>query len=134
MAYADPITVDNASNVATNFSRTSTALGESHYVNGASSPAEPEGLIIKHQVSGKGADQVDRHLVQYYHTEINADGKPRVAVINLTIAVPRDTIITEEMVANGVANLFDFISTGQFAAAGDPLELQYLQKLLRGET
>jgi len=77
----------------------------------ASSLAEPAVLRIKHSVTGKGLDAVDRHLVQIARTEAS-DGSSATAIVNFTVTVPRSSLITSQIIFDMTANLLDFLMAG----------------------
>jgi len=77
----------------------------------ASTLAAPAVLRIKHSVTGKGKDAVDRHLVQIARTM--ADSTHSATLVgNFTLNVPRDSLMTNQIVYDLVANLLDFIMAG----------------------
>lgn len=77
----------------------------------ASNLAAPCYLSIKHSSSGKGSAAVDRHLVQIAKT-IDSTPDPVTLIANFTLAVPRDSVVTNQIVYDVVANLIDFLMTG----------------------
>lgn len=95
----------------------------------ASTLAEPSVLRIKHSVTGKGSDAVDRHLVQIAKTE-SADGSSATAIVNFTMTVPRSSLITAAMLYDMTANLLDFLQAGGLAT----LTTTNLAKLLLNES
>jgi hypothetical protein len=95
----------------------------------ASTLAEPSVLRIKHSVTGKGSDAVDRHLVQIAKTEADSTSSA-TAVVNFTISVPRSSLITSAMVYDLVANLLDFLMAGGLTT----LTTTNLAKLLLNES
>jgi len=96
----------------------------------ATNLAEPALLVIKHSTSGKGVDAVDRHLVQFTETQIDASGKSVTLTLNFTLSVPRNVAITSQMVYDRVCNLADFLTDGQIASVTTTANLD---ALLRGE-
>jgi hypothetical protein len=99
----------------------------------SSTVSEPRGLAIKHTVQGTGADAIDRHLVQFTDTKLSTSGKPRSAIVNVTIAMPRDSVITAAMVHDLVANAVDLLADGGFTGSG-LAGTTNLAAILRGES
>lgn len=100
-------------------------------LDAATTLAEPGYFTVKHTVSGTGPGAVDRHLVSITRTLMSA-GSPRTLTVNLTIAVPRDVVITNQIVFDAVSNLIDFVSGGSFSSSGIGATTNILA-LLRGE-
>lgn len=126
------LALDDASGDEVSYVSIVGAPGESRRIDAASTLTEPKLLVIKHTTSGKGADVVDRHLVQFSQTEEGAGGTPRTAVVNFTMAVPRDSAITSAMIYDLASNLIDLIADGSFSSSGIGGTTN-LAALLRGE-
>lgn len=133
MAFADPLSLENAFNAANSFVRTNQDAKGSSFIDSASTPTEPRGLVIRHQVSGKGAEAVDRHLVQAYYTKLDAETIPRTGIVNVTLAMPRNAVITNTIMYNLVSNLIDLLTAQQWAGLQAGMTTTWLDKLLRGE-
>lgn len=133
MAFADPLSLENAFNAANSFVRTFQDARGSAFIDSASSATEPRGLVIRHQVSGKNADAVDRHLVQAYYTKLDPETIPRTGIINVTLAVPRSSIITPTIMYNLMSNLIDLLTAQQWAGLQAGMTTTWMDKLLRGE-
>lgn len=133
MALSDPLSLENSANAAKSFTRTGFDSSGSNWIDTSSSASEPRGLKIKHQVSGRGKDAVDRHLLSFYVTQLDADGVPRTAVVNTTVAVPRSDVITSTHVYDLIANCIDLLTAGQWAGIQTALTTTNVDKLLRGE-
>lgn len=134
MAITDPLSLENAFNTANSFVRTSQDASGSNWIDSSSStPSEPRGLSIKHQISGKGKDAVDRHLLSAYYTKLDAETIPRTGVVNITLSMPRNSVITSAIMYNLVANLIDFLMAGVFASSVTSLTTTNVDKILRGE-
>jgi len=129
---AQTLTLDDASGDETSYILVSQDSNGTRRIHDIDSLAEPGTLVIKHSVNGSGMDAVDRHLVQFTRTLLST-GKPRTAVVNLTLSVPRDTVITSGIVIDMVANLVDLIADGGFTTAGFAA-ITTLTALLRGES
>lgn len=90
MALSDPITITDGT-AGQIFNKIRDEVQGSVRLNDASTPSLPEQIVIRHTASGKGADSVDRHLVQVSKVKKDAvTGKLSTAILNLTFAVPRD--------------------------------------------
>jgi hypothetical protein len=98
-------------------------------LNSATTLALPENLSIKHSVSGKGSAAVDRHLVQIVKT-ISASPEPVVLTVNFTLAVPRNSAVTSQIVYDAIAPLIDFLMSGGLTT----LTTTNIDGLLRGES
>ena len=127
---ASDLTLDKADGTDVVYRLVSTDSTGSRRIDIASTLALPATLVIKHSVSGKSPNIVDRHLVQLNKTVATAVGTTTLNC-NFTITVPRDVAITGTEVADVVSNLLDFLSdsalTGYSAHAN-------LDALLRGES
>jgi len=130
---ANTLTLDDASGDETSYILISQDATGTRRVHDIDSLAEPGSLVIKHSVSGSGPDAVDRHLVQFTRTLNSSTGKPRAGIVNLTIAVPRDVVVTSQIIFDLVANLVDLVSDGGFSGAGFA-GTTTLTSLLRGES
>lgn len=91
--------------------------------------AAPSYLSVKHSTNGKGAAAVDRHLVQIAKT-VDATPDPVQLVVNFTLAVPRNSAVTNQMVYDVVANICDFLMAGGLTT----LTTTNIDSLLRGES
>lgn len=100
----------------------------------ASTLSEPRSLVIKHSASGSGANAVDRHLVQSSVTKLNSSGVARTGTVNLTIAMPRDTVITSALIEDCIANIVSLISNHAFSATTGFTNDTVILQLLRGES
>lgn len=127
---ASDLTLDKADGTDVVYRLVSTDSTGSRRIDIASTLALPATLVVKHSVSGKSPNIVDRHLVQLNKTVATAVGTTTLNC-NFTITVPRDVAITGTEVADVVSNLLDFLSdsalTGYSAHAN-------LDALLRGES
>jgi hypothetical protein len=133
MSFTATQTLDDASGDDVVYALVGQDLTSSKRVDTGATVAEPGILSIKHSVSGVGSESVDRHLVQFARTKLTTSGTPRTAVVNLTIAIPRDSVITATIVDDLVANLVDFIADGGFSGSG-MAGVTNLTALKRGET
>jgi hypothetical protein len=97
----------------------------------ATNATAPALMTIKHSVSGRGADAIDRHLVQFSRTVLETSGAQRTATVNFTVAVPRSSVITSTIVKDLICNLADLIADGVIASMATT---NTLDALLRGES
>lgn len=97
----------------------------------ATTLAAPALMSIKHQVQGKGAAAIDRHLIQFSRTVTDANGLAVTLIVNFTLAVPRNAAITPQIVYDQVVNLCDFLVDGQLTSVTATTNLD---ALLRGES
>jgi hypothetical protein len=97
----------------------------------ATTLTQPALMQIKHSTSKSGSVTIDRHLVQFARTLVDSNGVPVTLVVNFTLAVPRSTVITSQIVYDQVVNLADFLTDGQLASVSATTNLD---ALLRGES
>lgn len=127
---ASDLTLDKADGTDVVYRLISTDSGGSRRIDIASTLALPATLVVKHSVSGKSPNVIDRHLVQLNKTIATAVGTTTLNC-NFTITVPRDVAVTGTEVADVVSNLLDFLSDS--ALTGYSVHAN-LDALLRGES
>lgn len=127
--FSGTIVVDDASGDDISYALVNQDATGSRRLDVASTLAAPGLLSIKHSVSGKGKAAVDRHLVQLSRT-ITSSPQDAVLIANFTLAVPRDTVVTAQIVYDTVANIFDFLMSGGLTT----LTTTNIDALLRGES
>lgn len=103
-------------------------------IDTASTPTEPKLLQVKHSTSGVGNAAIDRHLIQVTRTRMSATGVPRTGTVNLTLAVPRDTIITAADIQDAIANIVSLVCGGAFSVTTGFTSTGVITQLLRGES
>lgn len=133
MALADTLTLEDSANAAITYSKTRQDLHGSEYIATFSTSQEPSGLYVKHSVSGKGKDTVDRHLLQFYKTKLDVETLPRTCLVNLTIALPRSLVTPVATPLPLLANLVDFLLNGGYATNFAAWPTTNTDKILRGE-
>jgi len=131
MTFSDDLVLDDADGTDITYRLTSRDGNGSKRIDIATDLRNPGLLRISHSVSGKGADAIDRHLVQLTRTLTNTVGIQRTLTANFTLAVPRDTVITNQIVYDAVANILDLLSDGGLTTALSDTDA--VQSLLRGE-
>jgi len=131
MSFSSDLVLDDADGTDITFRLIGTEANGSKRINVATDLRSPYLLRIAHSVSGKGAQAIDRHLVQFSNTQMSANGNPVVLTTNFTLAVPRDAAITNQMVYDQVANLLDLLSDGALTTALSDTDA--VASLLRGE-
>jgi len=129
MSITSPIVVDDASGDDITYARVGGDTTSSRYIDVASTLSEPGLFEIKHNVQGTGASVIDRHLVSLKRTVV-ASPVPVSLTVNFTVAVPRNAVVTNQMVYDAVANVIDFVSAGGLAT----LTTTTIDSLLRSET
>lgn len=127
---ASDLTLDKADGTDVVFRLVSTDSTGSRRIDIASTLALPSTLSIKHSVSGKSPNVVDRHLVQMNKVVATAVGSVTLTA-NFTLTVPRDVAVTGTEVANIVSNLLDFLSDSALTGYATHANLD---ALLRGES
>lgn len=115
---ADNLTLSGRTGVDCAFKRVVEPNGGLLRIDTTQPLAESHQILVKHSKQGNGVATVDRHLVQASRTKLSATGTPRTAIVNLTVAIPRDTVVTQDDVLDLIAYIVDYISTGGFTAAG----------------
>lgn len=131
MAFTDDLVLDDVSGDDVTYRRTSSDSQGTTRIDIATTLQEPAFLRIRHQTTGKGGDAVDRHLVQFERTKLDANGTPRTLTVNFTMAVPRSTAITSALVQDQVMNLLDLLASGGLASLASTANID---SLLRGES
>jgi hypothetical protein len=129
MSITAPIVVDDASGDDVTYSKRGSDVSSSQFIDIASTLSEPGLFEIRHQSQGQGAGAIDRHLVSLKRT-VNASPSPVTLTVNFTMAVPRNAVVTNQMVYDGVANVLDFIMAGGLST----LTTTNIEALLRSET
>lgn len=132
MSFTDTLSLDNAAGAEATFVLLSRDATGTRRLDNSSTPAEPRACVIKHTTSGVGQAAVDRHLVQFSITKLDAETIPRTGIVNLTLTVPRATVITSAMIYDLVSNVVDLISDGGFTESGLAGTVA-LAQLVRGE-
>jgi len=131
MSLASTLTLDAKDGTDVVYLKRTNDATSSSYIDQSTNLTQPNLLSFKHSTTGKGSDAVDRHLIQIQKTVLNTSGVPRTLTANLTIAVPRDSVITTAMVQNALANIVDFVADGAIASIAT---MANLDSILRGET
>lgn len=112
MSLSTDIALDNAAAASKTFVMQSTSADGTVRIDNSTTLANPRLMQIKHSLSGpKGVDQVDRHLLSFSTTETDANGKQATSVVNLTIALPRNGVISRTDVNDMLAFIVDFLGT-----------------------
>lgn len=131
MAFTSDIVLDDASGDDVTYRLTSSDANGTKRIDIATTLAAPAFLAIRHSQAGKGADTVDRHLVQFTRTLVDSNGLPRTLTVNLTIAVPRNAVITSQIVKDQIMNLLDLMSDGALTTLATSANID---SLLRNES
>lgn len=129
MAFDAALVLDDASGDDVTYNLTSTGVQGTTRLDAATTLAAPGMIKISHTTTGKGKAAIDRHLVQCSRTLVDSTSEATL-VVNFTIAMPRNTLITEQIVYDQVANLIDFLMSGGLST----LTTTNVQKLIRGES
>jgi hypothetical protein len=131
MAFSSDLVLDDASGDDITYRLTGTTANGSKRIDIATTLAAPAFLNINHAVSGKGADAVDRHLVQFQRTIVDSAGTPRTLTVNFTVAAPRSSAITSTVIKDQINNLLDLMSDGALTTLATS---NNIDSLLRGES
>lgn len=131
LAFTDDLVLDDVSGDDVTYRLVSRDGSGSKRIDIATDLSQPAHCSIRHSVAGSGANAVDRHLVQFTRTLNDSAGVPRTLTVNLTVAVPRNAIITVAIVKDQICNLLDLLSDGAVASLASS---NNISSLLRGES
>lgn len=132
MAFTDELVLDDADGTDVTYRLRSRDLNGSQRIDIATNAQNPGLLSIRHSATGKGSDAVDRHLVSLTRTLTDAVGKQVTLTVNFTMAVPRNSVITNQIVYDAVGNILDLL-TDQALTLGLS-DTDAIASLLRGES
>lgn len=132
MAFAADLTLDDADGTDIVYKLRSQDGSGSQRIDVATDLRNPGLLTIRHSSTGSGVDAIDRHLAQITRALTDTNGKQATLTVNFTLQVPRNTVITNQIVYDAVANLIDFLSDGGLTIA--LASTNAIQSLLRGES
>jgi hypothetical protein len=131
VAFTDDLVLDDVSGDDVTYRITGRDSGGSKRIDIATTLSAPAFLSVRHSSTGKGADTVDRHLVQFTRTLVDANGVPRTLTVNFTVAVPRSAVMTNTVVADQIMNLLDLLASGGLSTLASTANID---ALLRGES
>jgi len=131
VSFTDDIVLDDVSGDDVTYRLVTRDGNGSRRIDIATDLTQPAHLSIRHSVAGAGANAVDRHLVQFTRTINDSTGIPRTLTVNLTMAVPRNAVITAALVKDQLANLVDLLSDGAVTSLAST---NNISSLLRGES
>lgn len=116
--FASTLTINNgaATPVAKSFVQVVLNPTGSVRQDSSSTVTSPVRMIINHATQGKGADIIDRHLLQFTTARPNSLGVNRTLTTNFVLAVPRDSIITATDVNDHVAFVRNYLATAGVVA------------------
>lgn len=127
---ANDLTLDKADGTDVVFRLQSQLADGSRRIDVASTLALPTTLVIKHSVSGKAPNVIDRHLIQVNKT-VEASIGTATVLVNFTVTVPRDVSVTPTVIHDVISHLVDFLTdltgTGLATTAN-------IDAILRGES
>lgn len=132
MNFAADIVLDDADGTDITYRRVGTSDSGSKWIDIATNLSAPAFMEILHSTSGKGADAIDRHLVRFTRTVVDASSVPRTLTVNFTLAVPRSVAITSQIVYDQVSNLMDLLSNQVLTTV--MTDTGAVASLLRGES
>jgi hypothetical protein len=128
---ANDIVLDKKDGTDVTFRLVNSSAEGSRRIDIASTLALPATLVIKHSVTGKSPNVVDRHLVQLNKVVSTATGTATV-VCNLTITVPRDVAVTPTVIHDMICHIIDLLTDG--ALITGLAVTANIDSLLRGES
>lgn len=132
MSFADELVLDDADGTDVTYRLRSRDLNGSQRIDVATNAQNPGLLSIRHSSTGKGLEAVDRHLVSLTRTLTDTVGKQVTLTVNFTLAVPRNSVITNQIVYDAVGNVLDLLTDGALAAGLSDTDA--ISSLLRGES
>lgn len=118
MAFSSSLVIADGQStpVDRTFVLTSQDATNSTRIDNSTTLTAPRIMQIKHSVQKlQNGDVVDRHLVSFSHTVLDAANVPHTLVGNLTLAVPRSTI-TRANVDDVVAFLKNFTTSSDITS------------------
>lgn len=127
---ANDLTLDKKDGTDVVYRLTSSMPDGSRRIDVASTLALPATLIIRHSVTGKAPNLVDRHLVQLTKT-VSASIGTATLNCNFTITVPRDVALTPTVIYDVITNLLDFLQDGAITGLATTANID---AILRGES
>lgn len=132
MSFADELVLDDADGTDVTYRLRSRDLNGSQRIDVATNAQNPGLLSIRHSSTGKGLEAVDRHLVSLTRTLTDTVGKQVTLTVNFTLAVPRNSVITNQIVYDAVGNVLDLLTDGALTAGLSDTDA--ISSLLRGES
>lgn len=132
MSFADELVLDDADGTDVTYRLRSRDLNGSQRIDVATNAQNPGLLSIRHSSTGKGLEAVDRHLVSLTRTLTDTVGKQVTLTVNFTLAVPRNSVITNQIVYDAVGNILDLLTDGALTAGLSDTDA--ISSLLRGES
>lgn len=120
----------DAAGVAHTFDLVQNTSDGTRRIDAASPRALPRMLNIKHSRAGSSGSIVDRHLIQLTEKVSTSNG-PVDCVVNLSLAVPQATEVTDGIIKNMLAHVFDFLIDGTLPS---PVSSTNTERVLRGES
>lgn len=110
--FANSITLADSASANKSFTKVSNDTDEAIFIDSATTMAAPRLITVKHTMAKPGAPSaVDRHLVSFQHTVLDAANKPVTCTVNFTVNMPRGTV-TRTNVDDLVAFAKNFFTTG----------------------
>jgi len=117
-----PLLLDGATGTESSFTHLKNLPDGAQYLDTATNLSEPKVLVLRNSQTTKVVNGVtvttDRHLVQISWTKKTSAGSNRTLVLNFTMAVPQDSVITSAMILDSVGHLVDLLSDGAWSGSG----------------
>jgi len=110
MSLSTTLSIADHSAATKTFVSVSPIVGGSNRLDSSSTLAAPRTMSIRHTSTGKGSSAVDRHLVQFQTTKVDASGNPYTATVNLTIAMARSGAVTSADVLDMISFIKNFLT------------------------
>lgn len=134
MAFADNITLHDNSGNAQVFARIVAPLDTGiRRMADFSDSVAPVYLDVRHKAEGSGQKTRDRHNITLSATMVDTSGSPVTILVSTTLVVPRNAVITPEMVRDTVAYQTDFVTGGGFSIATGFADDSRVNSIIRGE-
>lgn len=111
MAFTPDLTINDASAVATSFNLVSTAGNQTIRKDPSRAVDSPRLMTVSHSVSGKVGSQIDRHLIRFDQTEVDASDETHAEMgsAHIVLTKPRG-VITSTHIKDLIAFLTNYLA------------------------
>lgn len=109
MSFDTTLALKNAAAATVTFNRLTGDSSKAVYQNSATGVSDANKCEISHQMS-TASDGSDRHLIKFTKLVMDANLRPRTAVLNVTLAAPR-VGITRTHIDDLIAEAKEFLVT-----------------------
>lgn len=128
---ATTITLDDASGDDVVFNQVLSQIpGEVRRIDPTKPTNEPRMLLIRQSTQGKGSTLADRRNISFLETVRATNGVSSTGSVSISIVIPREGAVTEQIMLDLIAMSIDFLSSGALTGLSDTTTAR---ALLRGE-